>query len=272
MRRPLAGLLFAIAFGCLCLALGGWLLQRSVLSPDASRDAAADVMLDPTLRAEFAQVVTDGTAAGMYPADPNAPIRVLATVEQVLTIPAGAALTADVLADAHARLVGETEAPVAITPGQLVQIVRDEHAAVLPALVLDVPRLGALATTASILDVLVPIGAIAALVFFVLCLITRPDGDVLARSVGIGLLVVAAVVFLFDYVVPAFVTPLLDDSVWARIPAAAAKAGLVGTTIVSLVIAAVGGLLLMLSTRMGRRTRWSTPVSTYRYREERRWS
>jgi len=34
-----------------------------------------------------------------------------------------------------------------------------------------------------------------------------------------------------------------------------------------------GGLaLFVLSSRIGRSRRWSTPVSTYRYREERNWS
>jgi hypothetical protein len=272
VRRPIAGPLFAIAFGCACIAIGGWLLQRTMLSPESTRESAAAIMSDTALRSDFGRLIAGGTADAMYPGDTNAPIRVLATVEQVLAIPAGADLTADVLADVHAHLVGHSDAPVAVSPAQLVQIVRDERAAVLPPLPLDVPRVGALAVTDSVLDLLVPIAAIAALVFFILCLLTRPEADVLARSMGIGLMVVAAVVFVFGYVVPAFVPTVLDDSIWAHIPASNAKASLTGMFVVTLLLALIGLGLYGLSTRMGRRSRWSAPISTYRYREERRWS
>jgi hypothetical protein len=272
VRRPIAGLLFAIAFGCACVAVGGWLLQRTVLSPQRIGDSAAEMMQDAELRNEFSQLIVAGTAEAMYPGDTNAPIRVLATVDQVLSIPAGAHLAADVFADAQAHLVGRTEAPVLVSPAQLVQIVRDERAAVVPAMVLDVPQVGTWSAIDSVLDLLVPIAAIAALVFFVLCLLTRPEADVLARSVGIGLMVMAGVVFVFGFVIPAFVPPLLDDSLWSRLTAAAAQSHLTGTMVMTLVLAAIGIGLYTMSTRMGRRSRWSAPISTYRYREDRRWS
>ena len=272
MRRPIAGLLFAIAFGCACVALGGWLLQRTVLSPQGVADSAAEIMQDAALRNEFSQLIVAGTAEGMYPGDTNAPIRVLATVDQVFSIPAGAHLAADVFADAQAHLVGRSEAPVVVSPTQLVQIVRDERAAAVQAMVLDVPRVATWSAIDSVLDLLVPIAAIAALVFFVLCLLTRPDGDVLARSGGIGLMVMAGVVFVFGFVIPAFVPPLLDDSLWSRLSAAAAEASITTVVVVTLVLAAIGIGLYTLSGRMGRRSRWSAPISTYRYREERRWS
>ena len=51
-----------------------------------------------------------------------------------------------------------------------------------------------------------------------------------------------------------------------------ADAGLGLTLFAAFVLAGAGLALFMASTRMGRSRRWSTPVSTYRYREERSWS
>jgi hypothetical protein len=85
-------------------------------------------------------------------------------------------------------------------------------------------------------------------------------------------MVMAGVVFVFGFVVPAFVPPLLDDSLWSRLTAAAAQAHITGVVVVTLVLAAIGIGLYAMSGRMGRRSRWSAPISTYRYREERRWS
>ena len=89
---------------------------------------------------------------------------------------------------------------------------------------------------------------------------------------GLGLLVMAALVLLFAYVIPKLVPTLLTDSVYARIPQRLADQAL-PWTIASVLVLTGGGLALFAaSSRMGRGRRWSTPVSTYRYREERNWS
>jgi hypothetical protein len=132
--------------------------------------------------------------------------------------------------------------------------------------------LGALATTDTALDWVVPIAALAAVVFFVLCLLAHPEKAALVRTLGIGLVVLAALTVLFGWVIPSFVPALLTDSPWAEIPAGLADGSrtlILGT---ALLLTGAGIACLAAAGRMGRSRRWSTPVSTYRYRDERSWS
>jgi hypothetical protein len=135
-----------------------------------------------------------------------------------------------------------------------------------------VPTIGSLELIDGVLGWLVPLSGVAAIVFFVLCFLARPERGALFRTLGIGLVALAALAIIFSYVLPKFIPPLLDDSAWARTPALMADAGLGLTLFAAFVLAGAGLALFMASTRMGRSRRWSTPVSTYRYREERSWS
>ena len=50
VRRSLAGLLFGASFICACLALSGFLLQRSMFSPSDDRETAELSQVDAALR------------------------------------------------------------------------------------------------------------------------------------------------------------------------------------------------------------------------------
>ncbi len=272
VRRSFAGLLFGIAFAFASLAMSGFLLQRAAFSPEGTGGRAESILQDEEVQLESVRVVADATADQMYPGDPTAAAIVRQNVATVAALPAGAPLYADMLADVHSVLIGRDDAPVVVEPSQLVQITRDERAAALPPLQIDVPRVGALATTRSILGWLVPVSAVLAVVFFVLCFLARPERGALFRSLGIGLVVLAALSIVFGYVIPTFLPPVLDDSPWVRVPALVADSRLGRVLAGAFVLAAIGLVLFVASTRMGRSRRWSTPVSTYRYREERSWS
>lgn len=272
VRRSLAGLLFGLAFACACLALSGLLLERTAFSADNVGDSAFAVLQDSTLQAEVVRAISAGTATQIYPTDAAAAATITENIGIVASTEAGSELLADVLRDAHARVIGDSDEPVVISPAQLVQIVRDERAATLTPLTLDVPKVGALSLVSSVLGWLVPISGIAAIVFFVLCFLARPEKAALVRTLGLGLLVLAASLILFGYVLPRFVPTLLDDSPWARIGPAMADDSIALILGVAVVLVAAGLALFTMSNRMGRTRRWSTPVSTYRYREERRWS
>jgi hypothetical protein len=266
VRRSFAGLFFGAAFVCACLALSGFLLNRTVFTPANTRDAAAAVMADDTIRDEIVAEIAAKTTAqlGRDPTD---------TLRQVTSVKAGAELFAGALADAHAYLIGDSEAPAIITPAQLVTIVRDERAASLQPVVLDdLRKVTALAVGKDIVGWLVPLSLIGIVVFLVLCFLAHPERAALVRTLGLGLIVLAALVALFGYVVPKFLPTALSDSVWARIPSQLADDGAVGIVIAALVLAGAGLALFASSAKMGRSRRWSTPISTYRYREERRWS
>lgn len=272
VRRSLAGLLFGVGFACACLAISGFLLERVAFSPGNAADAADAVLQDETLQAEVVRAVSAATISQIAGTDPAGAATLGDNIRIVASTTAGSKVLAQVVRDAHAHVIGESDDPVVISPEQLVQIVRDERAAALPALTLDVPRVGALAVADDVLGWLVPISGIAAIVFFVLCFLARPEKAALIRTLGLGLLVLAASNIVFAYVLPRFVPTLLSDSPWARVAPALADDSLAFTLGTAVVLVAGGLGLFTMSNRMGRSRRWSTPVSTYRYREERRWS
>jgi hypothetical protein len=161
---------------------------------------------------------------------------------------------------------------VTLTGDQMAQIARDENAAGSPDVTLQVPRLGLLVGVKDIVGWLVPLSCIGIIVFLVLCFLAHPERAALVRTSGLGLLVLAALIGIFGYVVPKFLPTLATDSVWARVPSGIADDDVSGVVAGCVVFAAAGLALFAASARMGRSRRWSTPISTYRYREERRWS
>lgn len=272
MRRSLAGLLFGVAFSFACLAISGYLLQRTAFSPGRTPGQAESILKDQLVQQEAIKVVADATADQMYPGDPTGAAIIRQNVAIVASLPAGAELFGPMLHDVHAVLIGDQVGPVVVPPEQLVLITRDERAAALPALSIDVPKVTVLDLASGVLGWLVPLSAIVAVVFFVLTYLARPERGALFRTLGIGLVALAALTIVFAYVVPKYLPPVLDSSPWARTPALMADASLGLTLFAAFVFALVGLGLFLVSSRMGRSRRWSTPVSTYRYREERSWS
>jgi hypothetical protein len=264
--------LFGIAFACASLAISGFLLQRTAFSPDRTADSAETILNDAQIRDELVHIIATATVSQMYPDDQVAQARASAIVAQVAETDAGAELMADIVRDAHARLIGKSDGTVLISPQQLVEVTRDQRASVLPTVIVPVPRVGSLANADTVLHWLVPISAIASVVFFILCFLANPERPALVRTSGIGLVVLAALTFIFAWIVPRFVPPVLNDSVWARIPSRLADGSLPLTLAATFVLTGAGLAMFIGSARMGRSRRWSQPVSNYRYREERRWS
>lgn len=276
MRRTLAGLLFGLAYACASLLLAGFLLQRTAFDPDRAA-ANADVVLgDPAIKAHLVdRIATDlaQQAVTMAPTDPNlTPQALHDRVTYIAGTKAGSELLAKVVHDAHAVLIGAQDGPVELSPAQLVDATQNQAAAIAKPVIIDVPRVGVLSLARTALHWLVPIAAIATLALVVLALVARPDRSALFRSLGLGLLLLALVTIVVAYLVPKFLVPALTDDPWANVPARLADDML--PMLVALELLLVGGALALLvgTGMMKRRQRWSTPVSTYRYQEERRWS
>ncbi len=272
VRRSLAGVLFGIAFACACIAISGFLLEQTAFSPVSTFDSADIVLADDLVREEVVRTITNATVSQMSGGDAGQAAVINGNIELVASTTAGSRILAQVLRDSHAHLIGQSDAPVQITPAQLVEVTRDERAAVLPAVTIDVPRVAALATADDVLDWLVPISGLTAIVLFLLCLLAHPERPALVRSLGIGLMVLAGTTVVFGWLVPVYVPPLLSDNPWARIPSSLAVGSRPLVIGLALFLAGFGLGLFALSSRMGHRRRWSTPVSTYRYREDRNWS
>jgi hypothetical protein len=281
VRRTLAGLLFGVAYVCASLAIGGWLLQRTAFSPSRTSGVAKSVLEDPKIRTEIVDLIAGAAATKLQeqiPAGQAAPTsaEIKATVTGYLTSPATSAAMASemakILHDAHAHLIGEQEAPVQITDTQVRDIVRTDAVIGMAPITLPVPKVAALSVARQVLTWLVPIAAIAALVLGLLGLTTHPDRPALLRSLGFGMLLLAVLITLLGYVVPRFAIEAINKSPWARVPGKIADDALPLILALDFVLIGGGVALLVGSGLVRRRRRWSSPVSTYRYREERNWS
>jgi hypothetical protein len=276
VRRTFAGLLFGLAAACAAVTVAGFLLQRTAFEPSNDSGTVGVILGDPAIKDHLVVTIADAVSAELLKTAPNDPNftqqNVRARVRAVASTKPGAALLATVVHDAHARLIGERDAPVRITGQQLVDATQMQAAAAVPTITLDVPRIGILVALDRIITWLVPLAGIATIALVAVAMATHPDRSALFKTLGLGLLLLALVVLVVAYVVPRFLIPALSKNPWANVPARLADDSLTTLIAVELLLVS-GGLALLLSTgAMRRRRRWSTPVSTYRYQEERRWS
>lgn len=247
------------------------MLQRTAFDPSNSADAAGVVLGDSALKNEIVDYIAANTWTQMDISETEYQ-GYREQIALVATHPDGEQFFSTIIHDAHAHLIGDHPGPVEITGQQLVPILRNEAAAALPTLTLPVPEVGALAFTNHLLDWLLPIAAIATLLLVGLGLFAHPDKAAMLKSLALGLLLLAVLVALLGYVLPKFIVPLFDDSAWADLPGHLADDSL--ALLVALDLLLVGGAIALWvgNGAMNRRRRWSQPISTYRYNEERRWS
>jgi hypothetical protein len=179
---------------------------------------------------------------------------------------------AQILHDAHAHLIGAQTAPVQITDAEVRNIVRNDAVIGIPPITLPVPEVRALSVTRQVLHWLVPIAGIAAIALGLIGLTAHPDRQALLRSLGFGMLLLAVLITGLGYFVPRFAIPALSSSPWVRIPIELANDALPLVIAMDFVFVGAGIALLLSSGLIRRRRRWSAPVSTYRYHEQRHWS
>lgn len=269
VRRSLAGLLFGLASIVGSLAVSGFWLQYTAFSPGHTRSTAAAVLQDRAIKNELAKVIAEATAAQM-PELP--PLAIQQVVVQVASTTQGAALMADIVADAHAHLIGATDKPVEITSEQLVQVVRDERASAVPSVTLPVPRVAALSAIRQILKWLVPIAGGIAVVLMILGFAAHPEKAELLRSLAFLFFGMALLLAIVGYVVPAYVVPLFTDNVWIGALPRLARDSLPLLAGLTLLLFGAGLGCLAAASASKRRDRWSQPIRRTSYRDERRWS
>lgn len=252
---------------CASLAISGWLLHRSAFDPGRTGDLANVVLQDNRIKTQITNTIADAAAEqrGLDKATTRQ------TVSAVASTPQGAALLSQVIHDAHARMIGLHNGPVRITGAQMVQVVRNQVVGDIPSITLPVPRVSSLDLIRRILRWTIPFGALFAVGFFVIGFMLHPNRAAMVRSLGYGMVLLALLTIVLGYIVPRFLLPTLSDNMWADVPARLANDSL-PLLIGMVIVLGGGGMMLLVGSRLtGRRRRWNAPVSTYRYREERRW-
>lgn len=269
VRRSLAGLLFGLASIAASLAVSSFWLQYTAFSPGHTRGAVSAVLEDKDIKNELAKVIAEAVAVQL----PDiAPVDLQQRIVQGAGTNEGAKLLADVVSQAHARLIGERSEPIQITPQQLVDIVRDERAFALPPLTLPVPKVAALSAMRQVLKWLVPISGGLAVLLIVLGFAAHPEKPELMQSLAFLLFGIALLLIVIGYVIPAFVVPLFTDNVWVGALPRLASDSLPMLLALALLLCGGGLACLVLASASKRRDRWSQPIRRTSYREERRWS
>ncbi len=260
--------MLALAYGFASLAIAGFLLQRTAFDPNHSADYADVVLGDSKVRTELSNLIADNVAAslGLNQDEMRLRVQVIASTQP------GAKLMSEIIHDAHAHLIGQQKTPVQVTGSQLVDATQIAAAIDVPTITIPIPKVTPLEVANEVLGWLVPIAAIATVIFILFGVTAHPDRSSLIKSLGVGLLLLALLTALFGYVVPKFVVPALSDSVWARIPAALADDTMPLLVGVELVLVGVAVALLAGTGVLTRRRSWSAPVKVQRYSEDRHWS
>ena len=268
MRRSLAGILLIISTVLFAASISAWWFQRVAFTPSADTDTALAILGDQEIREQIATIVASSTAAETG----QSPTELKEFIQGISRIPAGAALMADFVSDAHQRLIGEHPDPVRIDAQHQVQIVRDERVGEMSPITLPVQEAGALSAIDRFAGWVAIGGAIGGLLMLIVGVIMRPERGEFTQALAIGLVALALMIVLFGYIVPALVLPALSDSSWMGLFPRLANDSLfatLGIAVVSLILAAA---ITLGTTSVRQRRQWSTPLSVGRYRDDRTWS
>lgn len=265
-------MLFACALLCAGIALGSWMLERAGFDPARSAAAGLIVVTNDGIRNEIATPIGNSTAALLN--QPPEVVRQQVDANLLVDDPTDPLpdATGELVGDAHAHLLGQSDAPVEITAELMSLAVRHQIVGDLPAVEIEVPRVGIMRTVDGILGVLTPIALVATASLLVVGLIAHDARAALLRSAAFGLMFIAVMMVVFGWLIPAYALPLLDDSPWADIPRQLANDDRWWIIILAGGLVAVGVMILVSIAAAGRRRRWSTPINTARYSEQQRWS
>jgi hypothetical protein len=274
VRRGLAGLFFFVAAILLAIAAGGWWLQRVAFSPSASRDVTREMLEIESVQGEIVSRVS--TAAAERTGRPATDFENLLTtnMQAFLADAEAGDVLADIVSQAHARVIGSRSEPVTITGQQMVPLVRDQAVADVPAVTIPVEKVGFLSTIRSALSWVIPIAAIAGFAALVLGILAHPRKADAIFGIGVFCILAAVLTIVLGYAVPAFALPALNDADWVDVIPAVATGELTLVAGLSVVLAVVGVMLVFGSIGFRRKQKgWSSPVRVSRYRgEQRRWS
>ena len=274
MRRGLAGLFFFVAAILLAIAAGGWWLQRVAFSPSASRAVASEIFDIDAIQAQVVKGVSTATAERLGRSAADLEAELAQRMPALLADPGARDVLADIVSDAHARVIGTREEPVTITGQQMVHLVRDQRVFDVPAVTIPVEKVGFLSTIRAALSWVNPIAALAGLASLVLGVLAHPRKADAVFGIGVFCILAAVLAMVLGYAIPAFALPALNDGNWVDVIPAVANDELTLVAGLSVVLAVVGVMLVLGSMGSRRKQKgWSSPVRVNRYRgEQRRWS
>jgi hypothetical protein len=263
VERSLSGIFFLLAAVAISIGAGAWWLQRVAFTPDATRDSAAAVLEEPDIRVELNALITSATAP-VLGVDSAQLGNYLENV--VLSTRPGAAEMAPIIERIHHLIIGNTGDKVVLSGADMVPIVRDERAYDAPPVTLPITTIGVLSNFRAAIGWVALVSTALGLVAFVLGVFARPERADWVRGIGEFFVALAVSFVLFGYLIPVQLFTAIDNQTWTHaIPRLAGRTTpmVFGT---SLVLAVVGGALILAAANSGRRRQGSSPLAGARYR------
>ena len=251
----------------IALSISTWWFQRVAFTPSADADRAHAILADPDIRAEVATVVASADA----PVLGQSPTQLKEFIEQITRLRAGSALMTDVVADAHARLIGDLDEPVRISGAVQVTIVRDERVATMAAVTVPVQEVGSLSIVDTLAGWITIVGGVLGVVALVIGIVMRPERGEAPFAVATGFGTLAVLLIVFGYLAPLVALPALSQATWMGLFPQLANHFRTLTLAFALTSGAIAIGLLYVSGGL-RQRRQSTPLSMGRFREQQRWS
>ncbi len=264
----MGGLLLLVAGVLLAVATGLLWMDRVAFTPSPDTGSTFAIVGDEDIRLQIANVVSGSDAATMS----ISPAALRDRIEGHLQVREMSKEIRGFTADAHARLIGDTDEPVLIESAEQVQLVRSERVALQPPIALPVQRVTSLAVVATATTWIWMVGAGLGLVALVLGLLLRPERGESSFAFAIGCAAIGLSIVTFGYAVPAFVVPALSGDVWVAAIPRLATYRRATTTIAGVVLVVIGAVAFLATTRARQRRARSTPLSVGRFREQQRWS
>lgn len=250
------------------MGIGAFWLHHVAFSPDTATGRVHDLLRDDAIRGQIATVIAGADAGELG----MSPIELREFVEQIAGLRPGAALMADVVADAHARVIGDRDTLVSISAAEQMEIVRNERVANMPSIILPVQEQGSLSVVNTVTEwtSLIALGLGVVLTLFGLLL--RPERGEGSFAAGVGLAATGAALVVFGYLVPLGVLPALADDPWSNLFPRLADQQRNLTLLLAAGCVAAGLGLMFATNGLRQRRQSSTPLAVGRYREPRGWS
>lgn len=261
--------MLVIAGVSIAIGVGALWLTRVAFTPSNDGDVAYAVLADDEIRDQIATVVASADA----PTLSQSPLELRIFIrDEIARHPDGAALMSDIVADGHARVIGERDDPVTIDAETQVQIVRDELVGEADPLTVPVDTVGSM----QFLDQWLARFALACFGIGMLAIlagvILRPERGETSFAVGVGFAALAGSLLVFGYLVPLVVLPMFSDDIWMGVFPGLANHMRNMTLLLAVVSLGIAALVVFGTNSRRQRRQHSTPLNVGRYRDARSWS
>jgi hypothetical protein len=268
VHRSTAGLLLLVSGALFAIAISTFWMDRVAFTPTPDTESTHAILRDEDIARQIAVLVAsaDAPELNMSPSELRDDIIGYTAIEEMATE------MREFTAAAHARVIGDRSEPVEIGAAEQVQIVRDEHVALLPPLRLPVDRVGSLAIIASVTQWTWVISFGLAVLALLVGLVLRPERGEFSYAFSVGTVGTGALLVLFGYLIPGFVLSAVSTDNWVGAIPQLAKHRRNSTLISAAAFASIGVLAMFATNGARRRRQSSTPLSVGRFREQQRWT